>query len=229
MITRLKIIAIVILLWMIRCGISHWMTPVEFAINEWANKTLIAELDEACKESKNYNHCFGIWLAISKAESQMGNKNTSHGYFGRVGAKDKSTQWFVKAYNKYYYKESKYNEWGMFYWYWPKKPAPTSYCTSEESSKSVWYCPNGRWHFNSIYLKYAKEFNLTEPTKQPQIIENKSQNKQKPQIIRKKRVCRSIILTIDKGEYLELSFGWKIRRIIRELWYGDELRICKDI
>lgn len=69
----------------------------------------------------------------------------------------------------------------------------------------------------------------TTPTKQPQIIENKPNDKQKPQIIRKKRHCRSIILTIDKGEYLELSFGWKIRRIIRELWYGDELRICKDI
>lgn len=44
-----------------------------------------------------------------------------------------------------------------------------------------------------------------------------------------KKSCRSIIITVDKGEYLELSFGGKIRKIIRELWYGETLRICKDL
>lgn len=149
---HLKLIAITALLIAWSLSIAYGLEPTEFAQKVWANENLIKELSDACTKAEDSKHCFGIWLAISNAETQMGKAKTNHWYFGRKAHKDKSAYWFVASYNKYYYIPSKYNEWGLFYGYWPNNPAPTSYCMSETSSNSQWYCPNGRK--NIMFIPY---------------------------------------------------------------------------
>lgn len=151
------IIASMWLIWMIVWSIAYWKTPVEFAQEVGANDSLITELSNACKETSHYEHCFGIGLAISNTETGMGKYKSSHWFFWRKASKDKSAYWFAWTYERKYSIPSKYNEWWMFYGYWPNEPAPTRYCMNEDSSNSKWYCPNGRKHFNAIYSKYRKE------------------------------------------------------------------------
>jgi len=157
-----QIIVLATLCLAMRASRTYALTPEEFAVKEWANKNLVNELSDACKTADNPEHCFGVWLSISKAESQMGNdpKAISHWYFGRVGSKDKSAYGFVSTYKKKYYIVNKYNEWWMFYGYASNRSAPTNYCLSEVQSNGKvieWYCPNGRASFNFIYSKYKQE------------------------------------------------------------------------
>lgn len=207
------------------------MEPIDFARNVWANENLIKELDDACNTAKDKKHCFGIWLAISNAESWMWKANSSHWYFGRVASKDKSAYWFVATYNKNYSIPSKYNEWGLFYWYWPNKPAPTSYCLSETSSNSKGHCPNGRASFNKIYLVYKKDVMgtntiippLSERITQPATIESPKYETKKI-----KKICRRVG-TVKEWEYIQLDD--LVGRFVA--WYKwlkpSKVFICKDI
>ena len=221
-----QIIVLATLCFAMRASWTYALTPEEFAVKEWANKNLVNELSDACKTADNPEHCFGVWLSISKAESQMGNDWSSHWYFGRVGSKDKSAYWFVSTYKKKYYIVNKYNEWGMFYGYWPKNPAPTSYCMSETSSNSVWHCPNGRKSFNFIYSKYKQEVmgNKQEVAK----VELKRNIADKVPVGTKKR-CR-IIMNAPADGYIQIdSIAWKFLARLKNIRKSDKIFFCWDI
>lgn len=226
MILKLQILAITLLLSAMAYSISYWMSPEEFGKELWANSNLVNELSDACSTADNPKHCFGIWLAISKAESQMGNdpKAVSHWYFWRVAGKDKSAYWFVKTYKNYYYIVDKYNEWWMFYGYWPKNPAPTQYCMSEKSSNSVWHCPNGRASFNWVYDQY-KEKVMSATTK---AIPLRRQVADKFPVWTKKR-CK-IIYKADANWYLQQdTIMGKFVAWLRGIRKGDKIFFCYDI
>lgn len=127
------------------------------ALKQKANTWLVVSLWKSCSKAKSQVHCFWIGLSISKAESQMWNNKGYHWYFGRMWSSDKSTDWFVKSYNKHYYKIDKYNAWRLFYGS-KSKSAPTHYCMSEDSSNTKGRCPNGAKNFDSIYQAYKKLF-----------------------------------------------------------------------
>lgn len=216
---KAKIYRFIVLFTLAICTIAYGRTPVEFAQGEWANSNLITELDAACQGAKNYNHCFGIGLSISKAESQMGNDWINHWYFGRKASKDKSAFGFVKVYNRYYYIVEKYNEGWLFYGYWSDSPAPTSYCMSEDSSGSKWHCPNGRNNFNSVYEKYSREFGLSSTKMDEPMVLKKAP---KPTGHR----CK-VIHTIEKWETLKVTNKrWVITRRLKDLWIGDVVAVC---
>jgi len=233
----LLFVALFVAMWLSR---TYAITPEEFAEKEWANPHLISELSDACKQAQDPIHCFGIWLSISKAESQLWNDWSSHWYFGRVWSKDKSAYWFVKTYNKKYYIVSKYNEWWMFYGYSPSKPAPTSYCMSEDSSNSKWHCPNGRKSFNYIFFKYKKEVidnidwvqemnkwqsneHLINPPKLNRVVASKE-----PIKTTGKR-CR-IIFTAPANWFVQIdSAWWRFLARVRWIDKGSKVFRCYDI
>lgn len=154
------------------------------ALQEKANTGLVDWLWNWLSWSKYQNHCFGVWLWISKAESQMG--NTSNNYFGITNNKDKSIGKFIKLCTTFYYKQEKYNKGYMFYGNQiTKKSAPTRYCMSENhiNWKTVhWYCPDGENNFNSIYPRYAKKFINVKDNKSEKYVNNP---KQPPKIYKK--------------------------------------------
>lgn len=221
----LLFVALFIAMWLSR---TYALTPEEFAKKEWANPNLISELLDACKTAVDPIHCFGIWLSISKAESQMWNDWSNHWYFGRVWSKDKSAYWFVKTYNKKYYIVNKYNEWWMFYGYSPSKPAPTSYCMSEDSSNSKWHCPNGRASFNFIYSKYKQEVMNQNIAKvdNPKLI--KTVASKEPIKTTGKR-CR-IVFTAPANWFVQIdSAWWKFIARVRWIDKGSKVFRCYDI
>jgi len=215
-----------------RASRTYALTPEEFAVKEWANKNLVNELSDACKTADNPEHCFGVWLSISKAESQMGNdpKAISHWYFGRVGSKDKSAYGFVSTYKKKYYIVNKYNEWWMFYGYASNRSAPTNYCLSEVQSNGKvieWYCPNGRASFNFIYSKYKQEvMNQTiAKVDNPKLI--KTVASKQPVKTTGKR-CK-IIYRAERDGYIQIDRFQNFWNRIRWVKKNDAIFRCYDI
>lgn len=213
-----RAIASAFILWIIWISLSAMASDValDYMIPNWITAKQAEKVLELSKTTRDPDHYIKWFTAIQAHEQWTTFVDGKTKYLaGRLKKwmeyKDFNTQLedWTKAYNKYWYKNNTASDWIY----------KSKYCVSDTHWGGEW-CPNRSKNVPLIAKWYYEK---------PQIIENKPNDKQKPQIIRKKRVCRSIILTIDKGEYLELSFGWKIRRIIRELWYGDELRICKDI
>ena len=133
--------------------VSSAMTPIEFWKSVWANENLVNELRDACQTATDPQHCFGVWLSISNAESNMCNTKTSHWCFGMVWAKDKSAYRWVKSYNKYRYKATD----GFFFYGDKWILSKSRYCTSEESSKSKVWCPAWRKNFDTIYNDYRSK------------------------------------------------------------------------
>lgn len=225
----LLFVALFIAMWLSR---TYALTPEEFAKKEWANPHLISELSDACKTAIDPIHCFGIWLSISRAESQMGNdpKAINHWYFGRVWSKDKSAYWFVNTYKRKYYIVDKYNEWWMFYWYSPSKPAPTSYCMSERQPNGKlieWHCPLGRKSFNFIYDKYKQEvMNQTiAKVDNPKLI--KAVASKEPIKTTGKR-CK-IIYRAERDGYIQIDRFQNFRNWIRWVKKNDAVFRCYDI
>ena len=139
-----------------------------------------------------------------------------------VASKDKSIKRRVTSYNKYRYKAQ---DW--YFFYGDKGSLGKSrYCTSEVSSSSKVWCPFWRKNFDSFYSEYYKLFIEQTPTIAPTKIQNINAWDEKP---KPKRICREITITIEKWEYLELSFMGRLRRTFDEMWKGDSLKICKDI
>lgn len=175
---------------------SYAMSPSEFAQSVGANENLIRELELWCWTMKDPDHCFGIGLAISNAESNMWLADSSHWYFWRVTSPDKSTAGFVRSYSKFYYKRDKYNEWWMFYGYSPKSPAPTRYCVSEEQPDGTiihGHCPNWRTNFNRIYDQYKSKVMWNQNTKN----------------------CR-FLWYVEEWDYIQLDSMWgQLMQIIR--------------
>ncbi len=223
-----QIIVLATLCLAMRASRTYALTPEEFAVKEWANKNLVNELSDACKTADNPEHCFGIWLSISKAESQMGNDWSSHGYFGRVGSKDKSAYWFVNTYKKKYYIVNKYNEWWMFYGYWPKNPAPTSYCMSETSSNSVWHCPNGRASFNFIYSKYRQEV-MGDKQEVAKVELKRNVASKIPAVVAWSKRCK-IIMNAPADGYIQIdSIAWKFLARLKWVRKSDKIFFCYDV
>lgn len=231
MILKLQVLALSLLFWMMAMSISYWMSPEEYAKQEWANPNLISELSDACKTAQDPKHCFWIWLSISKAESQMGNdpKARSHGYFWRVAWGDKSAYWFVKSYKKYYYIVNKYNEWWMFYGYWPKNPAPTSYCMSETSSNSVWHCPNGRASFNFIYSKYKQEVMEDNKQEVAKVELKRNVASKTPAVVAWSKRCKIIYTTPANGYIQADDYMGRFINRIRWLKKWSKVFFCWDV
>lgn len=107
-------------------------------------KEFVKILTSECKKQKarNIKHCIKVWISINYAESSF--KSFDLG----LQSKDKSIKRGVKQYNKYWYKAK---DW--FFFYGDKnKVWKSNYCTSEESSWSKKWCPNGRKNFDRIYF-----------------------------------------------------------------------------
>lgn len=226
-----KLFALVALLLLISIKTNAYETPLEYWLSVTNNKDLVNWLRNECQSATNPNHCFGVGMWIAKAESNY--KGGDHWYFGMVGSKDKSISRRVKSYNRYRYKADNW-----FFFYWDRGQLGKShYCTSEESSNSKVGCPNGKINFDSFYSEYYKLY-IDNPTIRksltvektttiaPTQIQNIDAWDEKP---KPKRICREITITVQKWEYIELTFMGRLRREIRELWANDTLKICKDI
>jgi len=226
----LLFVALFIAMWLSR---TYALTPEEFAEKEWANPHLISELSDACKTAVDPEHCFGIWLSISRAESQMWNdpKATSHWYFGRAWSKDKSAYWFVNTYNRKYYIVNKYNEWWMFYWYSTSKPAPTKYCLSERQPNGKlieWHCPNGRNSFNFIYSKYKQEV-MGDKQEVAKVELKRNVASKTPAVVAWSKRCK-IIMNAPADGYIQIdSLRWKLLSVLRWVKKTDKVFFCWDV
>ena len=229
-----QIIVLATLCLAMRASRTYALTPEEFAVKEWANKNLVNELSDACKTADNPEHCFGVWLSISKAESQMGNdpKAISHWYFGRVGSKDKSAYWFVSTYKKKYYIVNKYNEWGMFYGYASNRSAPTNYCLSEvqPNGKVIeWHCPNGRASFNFIYSKYRQEVMGDDKQEVAKVELKRNIASKTPAVVAWSKRCK-IIMNAPADWYIQIdSIAWKFLARLKNIRKSDKIFFCWDI
>lgn len=177
------------------------MSPVEFWKSVWANENLVNELRDACQTATDPQHCFGVWLSISNAESNMCKAKSSHWCFGLVWAKDKSAYRWVKSYNKYRYKATNW-----FYFYGDRWQLWKSrYCTSEDSSWSKVGCPAWRKNFDSIYSQYNTKV-VNHKTFSPPLDSNIKTHKQE---------CY-FIWYLDEWDYIQLdSILWRLMQIIR--------------
>lgn len=133
-------------------SVSNEKDPVLYAIEVSWNEELVNNLWTACQTATNPKHCLWVGMSIAKAESNW--KSWKHWYFWLMASADKSVENRVWRYNKYWYKAT---DWYFFYWDRGKLP-PSRYCTSEDSSWSSVWCPNGKNNFNSFRLSYKKNF-----------------------------------------------------------------------
>lgn len=102
------------------------------------------------KEWINKYKCIKVSFAIMCNESSCWKyyKNYSiHWIQKDFNSELEAINTFTKTYYKYWYKAK---DWSFFYWT-ANKSAPSRYCTSEESSWSIWHCPNWRKHFDYFY------------------------------------------------------------------------------
>jgi len=112
----------------------------------WFEPTFAKNIIKECKSTaKDPIRCIKIWASISGAESSWWYncfKNNCMGMGGRKISYKTKKEWvkdWVRRYNKYWYKQKNPNG---FYPLKGKK-SPTRYCTSEHSSRSKVWCPNG--------------------------------------------------------------------------------------
>ena len=144
------LLALVLLLFISGANAS---TPTERAIERTGNTHLATELRDACQSAKDPIHCFWIGLSIAGAEAWFKSWR-AHWYFGMIRPKDKSSYRRVQIYNTKRYKAQ---DWYFFYWDRGVYP-PSRYCTSEHSSNSAVWCPNGRNNFNATWNVYKSIF-----------------------------------------------------------------------
>lgn len=144
------LLALVLLLFISGANAS---TPTERAIERTGNTHLATELRDACQSAKDPIHCFWIGLSIAGAEAWFKSWR-AHWYFGMIRPKDKSSYRRVQIYNTKRYKAQ---DWFFFYWDRGVYP-PSRYCTSEHSSNSAVWCPNGRNNFNATWNVYKSIF-----------------------------------------------------------------------
>ena len=103
------------------------------------------QLKDQCfaQKVKNKEHCIKVWLSIAYAESSWKDYKTPFW----LQSKEKWFRKWVSSYKKYWYKAKNgfffYGDWGKL---WLSR-----YCTSEESSGSTKWCPNGRINWDYIY------------------------------------------------------------------------------
>jgi len=128
-------------------------TPKERALERSGNNDLVDTLRDACWSTKNQVHCFGIGLSIAGAEAWFRSWR-KHWYFGMIRPKDKSAYRWVQI-----YKTKRYSAQDWYFFYGDRGVlSPSRYCTSEHSSNSSVWCPNGRKNFNSTRHPYKKMF-----------------------------------------------------------------------
>ena len=204
-------IVVAVILWIVWFCISAMADDRDYMLSNWLTTGQAEKVLELSKTTRNPDHYIKWFTAIQAHEQGAWFVDGKTKYLaGRLKKwmeyKDFNTQLedWTKAYNKYWYKNNTASDWIY----------KSKYCVSDTHWGGQW-CPNRQKNVPLI----AKGYYETN-----QIIKNKQ-----PSIIRKKRICRSIVINIDKWEYIQLSFGGKIRQIIKELRYGDELRICKDV
>lgn len=125
-------------------------------IDAWINKNLAKEIINVCKElAKDPVHCIKYASSVSSAESGWWKSCYKNNCFWIKAW----TIWFktlnewvidwVNRYNKYWYKAT-----SMSQFYAPKWKLPYfRYCTSENSSNSLKWCPNWLKHSSSTFNK----------------------------------------------------------------------------
>ena len=125
-------------------------------IDAWINKNLAKEIINVCKElTKDPVHCIKYASSVSSAESGWWKSCYKNNCFWIKAW----TIWFktlnewvidwVTRYNKYWYKAT-----SMSQFYAPKWKLPYfRYCTSENSSNSLKWCPNWLKHSSSTFNK----------------------------------------------------------------------------
>lgn len=153
---KLWLIIIIAVITIICIGIKYTNASYDYKdlTIKWVkkpNEKIFNRLKNECvkQKVKNINHCIKTWLSIAYAESSFKDNHTPFW----LKSKDKSYKKWVSSYKKYWYTAK---DWSRFYWNW--KPSPTRYCTEEDSSKTVWWCPNWQKNFNKIFfnLSYKK-------------------------------------------------------------------------
>lgn len=124
-------------------------------------KELSHEIVYVCaKNTKDPVHCITYLSAVTKSESSWWwnckNYNCVWMFDWWISFKsynDMAIDW-VTRYNKYWYKA---NNAEFFYGSWPKNPAKSRYCMSEDSSWAKGWCPNWRATAESVILKIKKQ------------------------------------------------------------------------
>jgi len=106
--------------------------------------TIYSRLKDECyaQEARDKEHCIRTGLAIAYAECTWKDYNTPFG----LQSTEKGYKKWVRSYNKYWYKSKDafffYGDWGKY--------GASHYCTSEESSWSSKWCPNGRLNMQRV-------------------------------------------------------------------------------
>ncbi len=114
---------------------------------KWVKKPpfkLYSSLKDECTKQKarNIKHCIKTWISLNYAESSFKTLDLW------LKSKDTSIKYWVKQYNKYWYKSK---NWHFFYWD-KNEIWKSNYCVTEHSSWSKKWCPNWKINFEKIYF-----------------------------------------------------------------------------
>lgn len=182
---------------------------MNYMLSNWLTTWQANKVIELSKTTANPDHYIKWFTAIQAHEQGATFVDGKTKYLaGRLKKwmeyKDFNTQlqWRTDTYNKYWHKNNTASDWIH----------KSRYCVSD----THWWgkgCPNWVRNVPIIASKYDA------PIVTHDIWELKL----------KKKHCRSIVIKVDKWEYLELSFAGKVRQTIKELWFNDIIRICRDL
>lgn len=134
---------------------------VNTLVKLWMSEKIAWSLVYTCKEkAENPTNCIIAGASILKAESNLWKKCNGYNCFGMWGGSHKYSSYekwiedFVKRYNKYWYKAKSAS------FFYPSKwsVSPSRYCTSETSSNSSKWCPNGQRHAQYMWDLLSKKF-----------------------------------------------------------------------
>ena len=218
LVTKLQILWLSFLFWMMAISISYWAYETPESYLEYCKFTdsQIEKVKELSKTTRDPEHYIKWIWAIASHEMGRTFKDWETKYFaGRLAQdmkyKDFDTQaeaW-TKSYNKYWYKNNTASDWIN----------RSRYCVTENDWTPN--CPNRSVNTKNIISQYKAE-NIEEVRDEREPIIKNS----KPKI---KTICRKESFKVDKWEYLKITFAGKVRQWITNLWAWDEVYICKDV
>lgn len=128
-------------------------------VSLWIQEDIAKVVVKECKkQTKDPRHCVEMLSSILWSESSGGNQCNANNctgmqWWSRVyKTKTEGIKDWIQIYNKYWYKA----EW-MSFFYSPRWQLPKSrYCTSEYSSNSKIWCPNGLKNSSEFLKKIRK-------------------------------------------------------------------------
>lgn len=218
---KLEVLALSILFWMMGYSVSYgaYNNPESYLEYCKFTDTQASKIIELSKTTKDPEHYIKWVGAIASHEMGRTFKDWETKYFAWRLAPDMKYKDFntqaearTKTYNKYWYKNNTASD-------WIKK---SRYCVSD----THWWgegCPNRVRNVPSVVSLYKwSGVEEVRDEREPMI-------KKKEAKMKIKTICRQESISVQKWEYIKITFAGQVRQWITNLWAWDTIQVCRDI